>query len=81
MIYNFLFSNSKEELERWSGEVLEFTVPAKDIDEARGLAIKKALKDGFKFVLIFVFTPEPVGLEIVDVYSEVIKAAFERWFK
>lgn len=80
MIYNFLFSDSKEELERWSGEVLEFTVPAKNIDEARGLAIQKALKDGFRFVLIFVFTPEPVALGIVDVYSEQTKAVFERWF-
>ena len=78
MIYNFLYSNSREELERYIGDVIEFNVPAKDIDEATDLAVRKALKEHYQYVLIFVWTPEPVAVKVVDAYFEVFRAFFEK---
>ncbi len=78
MIYNFLFSDSKEELERYVGDAIEFGVPAKDINEATDLAVRKALKEHYQYVLIFVWTPEPVAVKIVDAYFEVFRIFFEK---
>ncbi|ALM76484.1 hypothetical protein [Thermococcus barophilus] len=79
MIYSFLYSNDFESLERFSGEMIELNVPAKDIEEATELALERMRRHGYKFCLIFVWTPEPTVLRIVDLESEILKS-FVRWF-
>ncbi|WP_324735325.1 hypothetical protein VFC49_09270 [Thermococcus sp. SY098] len=79
MIYSFLYSNNFESLERFSGELIEFSVPARDIKEAEQLAVERMRHYGFKYCLIFVWTPEPVGLKVVDLESESFRT-LARWF-
>lgn len=79
MIYSFLYSNNFERLERFEGEMLEFNVPARDIEEATELALERMRRHGYKFCLIFVWTPEPVGLVVVDLESEIF-GTLARWF-
>lgn len=80
MIYSFLYSNSRERLEHFSGELIEFSVPAKDIEEAEQLALERMRRHGYKFCLIFTWTPEPVGLKVVDLESESFRI-LARWFE
>lgn len=73
MIYNFLFSDYKERLERFSGEAIGQVI-AKDFEEAKEFAIESMRNDGFKFCLIFVFVGgEPVKLTIVSLEDEILK--------
>lgn len=79
MIYSFLYSNNFERLKRFEGELIEFNVPARDIEEAEQLARERLRHYGFKYCLIFVWTPEPVGLVVVDLESEIFRT-LARWF-